>query len=93
MSDESMRDSALERRLHRLDAPAEEPAPKDELAAIKAGQPVTASPEDDHTAHLVRHLNEKAAMQNKVLRGTVPAQQLTALEAHIEEHRQARGRR
>lgn len=87
---EMIKDSMYDRMLRKTQIPDEVvPVVKDEeLAALAAGQPWEVADDDDHVAHLRRHLNDKAVVLGKALRGNQQAQKsLTALEAHINAHR------
>lgn len=69
-----------------------EDTPKDtENLVLTSGTYFDPSPDDDHEAHIQKHLNAKASLQDKVLRGSAPASRLHVLESHIEAHKIFKG--
>jgi len=86
----TMSDSALSRRLTRLEPPAPE-APmvsEAEMQALRSGETAPIGEGDDHKGHLHHHLHEKGALFQQVVRGIKPAALLHNLEQHIEAHRE-----
>lgn len=79
-------------RVAKLDAtaPVEKNDHVAELARILTGETgIVVGPNDDHATHVQAHLNQKAGLIQKVLRGVADGSTLTELENHIAAHRSA----
>lgn len=83
-------DSALSRRLDRLEpsAPEASVVAAEEVQALQAGDPAPIGEGDDHRSHLHHHLREKGALFRQVVRGMKPVSLLQNLEQHIRAHRE-----
>lgn len=79
-------------RVKKLEAaePVEKSDHVAELARILTGETgIVVGANDDHATHVKAHLNQKAGLIQKVLRGVADGKTLTELENHIAAHRAA----